>query len=52
MALEGVLGEPVSGVRVIEHSWYAPLQPRAIATTRRPAHPSARLGAGLLRRSL
>jgi len=34
-ALEIVLGEPVSHVRVIEHSLYARLHPRAIATTRR-----------------
>ena len=34
-ALEMVLGEPVSHVRVIEHSLYARLHPRAIATTRR-----------------
>jgi Domain of unknown function (DUF4157) len=34
-ALETVLGEPVSHVRVIEHSLYARLHPRAIATTRR-----------------
>ncbi|MGA7537402.1 MAG: DUF4157 domain-containing protein [Steroidobacteraceae bacterium] len=44
-ALEAVLGEPVSHVRIIEHSLYARLHPRAIATTRRrridlrgPAH--------------
>lgn len=34
-ALEGVLGETVSQVQVIEHSLYARLHPRAIATTRR-----------------
>lgn len=34
-ALEGVLGEPVAHVRVIEHSLYARLHHRAIATTRR-----------------
>lgn len=34
-ALEAVLGEPVSHVRVIEYSMYARLHPRAIATTRR-----------------
>ena len=34
-ALEAVVGEPVSHVRVIEHSLYARLHPRAIATTRR-----------------
>lgn len=34
-ALEAVVGEPVSHVRVIEHSLYAWLHPRAIATTRR-----------------
>jgi hypothetical protein len=34
-ALETVLGEPVSCVRVVEHSLYARLHPRAIATTRR-----------------
>jgi len=34
-ALEGVLGEPLSQVQVIEHSLYARLHPRAIATTRR-----------------
>lgn len=34
-ALEAVLGEPVSHVRIIEHSLYARLHPRAIATTRR-----------------
>jgi len=34
-ALEAVLGEPVSDVRVIEHSLYAWLHLRAIATTRR-----------------
>jgi hypothetical protein len=34
-ALEAVLGEPVSHVRIIEHSLYARLHPRAVATTRR-----------------
>ncbi|MDE2451496.1 MAG: DUF4157 domain-containing protein [Gammaproteobacteria bacterium] len=34
-ALEAVLGEPVSHVRIIEHSLYARLHLRAIATTRR-----------------
>ena len=34
-ALEGVLGEPVSQVRIIEHSLYARLHPRAVAATRR-----------------
>jgi hypothetical protein len=34
-ALEAVLGEPISRVRIIEHSLYARLHPRAIATTRR-----------------
>lgn len=34
-ALETVLGEPVSHVRIIEHSLYARLHRRAIATTRR-----------------
>lgn len=34
-ALEAVLGEPVSQVRIIEHSLYARLHRRAIATTRR-----------------
>src|SRR5487761_866944 len=34
-ALEGVLGEAVAQVQVIEHSLYARLHPRAIATTRR-----------------
>lgn len=33
--LEAVLGEPVAHVRIIEHSLYARLHPRAIATTRR-----------------
>jgi hypothetical protein len=33
-ALETVLGEPVSHVRIIEHSLYARLHLRAIATTR------------------
>jgi hypothetical protein len=34
-ALETVLGEPVSHVRIIEYSLYARLHPRAVATTRR-----------------
>ena len=34
-ALEDVLGESVSRVRIVEHSIYARLHPRAIATTRR-----------------
>ena len=34
-ALEAVIGKPVSHVTVIEHSLYARLHPRAIATTRR-----------------
>jgi hypothetical protein len=34
-ALETVLGGPVSHVRIIEHSLYARLHPRTIATTRR-----------------
>jgi len=34
-ALEAVLGESVSQVRIVEHSLYARLHPRAIATTRR-----------------
>jgi len=34
-ALETVLGESVAHVRVIEHSLYARLHPRAVATTRR-----------------
>ena len=34
-ALEAVIGEPVSRVRIIEHSLYARLHHRAIATTRR-----------------
>lgn len=34
-ALEAVLGESVSHVRVIEHSLYARLHRRAVATTRR-----------------
>jgi Domain of unknown function (DUF4157) len=34
-ALEAVLGEPVSHVRVIEYSLYARMHRRAIATTRR-----------------
>ena len=35
VALEAVIGEPVSHVRIIEHSLYARLHHRAIATTRR-----------------
>ena len=35
IALEAVIGEPVSHVRIIEHSLYARLHHRAIATTRR-----------------
>ncbi|HYM43744.1 MAG TPA: hypothetical protein VET46_13365 [Steroidobacteraceae bacterium] len=34
-ALEELLGERVAHVRVIEHSWFARLHGRAIATTRR-----------------
>lgn len=34
-ALEELIGERVSHVRVIEHSWFARLHGRAIATTRR-----------------
>jgi len=34
-ALEAVFGEPVSRVLIVEHSLYARLHPRAIATTRR-----------------
>lgn len=34
-ALEAVLGEPVSHVRIIEHSLYARLHVSAIVTTRR-----------------
>lgn len=34
-ALEAVIGEPVAHVRIIEHSLYARLHHRAIATTRR-----------------
>jgi hypothetical protein len=34
-ALEQLLGESVAHVRVIEHSWFARLHGRAIATTRR-----------------
>ena len=33
-ALETVIGEPVSHVRIVEHSLYARLHHRAIATTR------------------
>ncbi|MBV9344297.1 MAG: DUF4157 domain-containing protein [Gammaproteobacteria bacterium] len=33
--LERVFGCPLAGVRVIEHSWFARLHGRAIATTRR-----------------
>jgi hypothetical protein len=35
VALESVLGERVSNVRIVEHSLYARLHPRAVATTRR-----------------
>ena len=35
IALEAVIGEPVSHVRIIEHSLYVRLHHRAIATTRR-----------------
>ncbi len=34
-ALAGILGTPVDHVRVIEHSWWARLHGRAVATTRR-----------------
>lgn len=34
-ALEAVLGESVSRVRIVEHSLYVRLHPRAVATTRR-----------------
>ena len=34
-ALEQLLGEPVGHVRIIEHSWFARLHGRAVATTRR-----------------
>jgi hypothetical protein len=34
-ALEAVIGEPVAHVRIIEHSLFARLHHRAIATTRR-----------------
>ncbi|MBW4050405.1 MAG: DUF4157 domain-containing protein [Proteobacteria bacterium] len=34
-ALQAVLGEAVSQVRIVEYSLYARLHPRAIATTRR-----------------
>lgn len=34
-ALERILGASVADVRVIEHSWYARLHGRAVATTRR-----------------
>lgn len=34
-ALEAVIGEPVAHVRIIEHSLYARLHHRTIATTRR-----------------
>jgi hypothetical protein len=34
-ALEQLLGESIAEVRVIEHSWFARLHARAIATTRR-----------------
>ena len=33
--LESIFGCPVAGVRVIEHSWFARLHGRALATTRR-----------------
>ncbi|MBV9619595.1 MAG: DUF4157 domain-containing protein [Gammaproteobacteria bacterium] len=33
--LERVFGCPVAGVRIIEHSWFARLHGRALATTRR-----------------
>jgi hypothetical protein len=33
-ALERLLGEPVGHVRVFEHSWFARLHGRAVATTR------------------
>jgi Domain of unknown function (DUF4157) len=33
-ALEQLLGVPVGTVRIIEHSWYARLHGRAVATTR------------------
>jgi hypothetical protein len=35
VALEELLGTPVGHVRVIEHSWFARLHGRAVATTRR-----------------
>lgn len=34
-ALETILGESVAHVRIIEHSFFVRLHPRAIATTRR-----------------
>ena len=34
-ALERILGTPVGHVKVIEHSWFARLHGRAVATTRR-----------------
>jgi Domain of unknown function (DUF4157) len=34
-ALEELLGAPIGHVRVIEHSWFARLHGRAVATTRR-----------------
>lgn len=34
-ALEVVIGDPISHVRLVEYSLYARLHPRAIATTRR-----------------
>ena len=34
-ALERILGAPVGDVKVIEHSWYARVHGRAVATTRR-----------------
>jgi len=33
--LEALLGAPIGHVRVIEHSWFARLHGRAVATTRR-----------------
>jgi hypothetical protein len=35
VALEELLGAPIAHVRVIEHSWFARLHGRALATTRR-----------------
>ena len=34
-ALESFFGDPVAQVRIIEHSWFARLHMRAVATTRR-----------------